>query len=126
MLCIRIRKDPHHFDNLNPLQIKIRIRIKLYKLGPNPEPDPHQFVDVKPKCMELALFHGFGPFFEVRIWIRISVKSRIRIRIKVVRILNIVCTVCTVYFRLGNRDSCPNLFVPDPGPYLPVPLQTVK
>ncbi len=44
MLWIRIqiwiRKDPHHFDNL----------------------DPHQFADVKTKCMEyepiLALFQG--------------------------------------------------------------------
>jgi hypothetical protein len=64
-----IRKDPHHFGNLDPHpdlhphQIKIRIRIKNFKL----DPDPHQFTDAKPKCMEyvpiLALFHGFQPFF---------------------------------------------------------------
>jgi hypothetical protein len=65
MLWIRIRKDPHHFGNLNPrphpYKIKIRIRIKIYKL--DPEPDPHQFADVQPKCMEyepiLALFQAF-------------------------------------------------------------------
>jgi hypothetical protein len=78
------------YDNLDPHpdahQIKIRSRTKIYKL--DPELDPHQFADVKPKCMEyepiLALFQGFEPFLEAMIWIRIriSVKSRIRIRIK--------------------------------------------
>jgi hypothetical protein len=49
VLWIRIRKDPHHFGNLDPHphQIKIRIRIIIY-----PDPDSHQFADVKPKCME--------------------------------------------------------------------------
>jgi hypothetical protein len=65
---IRVRKDPHHFGNLDPHKIKIRIRIKFCK--PNPEPDPnlHKFADVLPKCMEfepiLALFQGFEPFFK--------------------------------------------------------------
>ncbi len=64
-LWIRIRKDPHHFGNLDPHphQIKIRIRIKIYKL----DLDPHQFADFKPKCMKyepiLALFQGFERFF---------------------------------------------------------------
>ncbi len=86
---MRIRKDPHHFTNLDPhldphpCQIKIRIRIripiKIYKLDPGPDPDPHQFADVKPKCMEyepiLALFQGLEPFFlEARIWIRIHIR----------------------------------------------------
>jgi hypothetical protein len=67
---IPIRKDPHHFGNLDPNlnphlhQIKIRICIKIYKL--DPDTDPHQFADVKPKCMEyepvLALFQGFELF----------------------------------------------------------------
>ncbi len=63
------------------------IRIKIYKLNPEPDLDPNQ-ADVEPKCMEyepiLALFKGFEPFFEARIWIRIriGVKSQIRIRIK--------------------------------------------
>jgi hypothetical protein len=56
VLWIRIRKDPHHFVNLDqhpdPHQLKIRIRIKIYKLDPEPDQDPHQFADVKPKCME--------------------------------------------------------------------------
>jgi hypothetical protein len=90
VLWIRIRKDPDHFGNLDPHphQVKIRIRVKIYQLDPKPDPDPHQFEDVKPKCMEyehtLALFQGFEPFFEARIWIRIRirVKSLIRIRIK--------------------------------------------
>jgi hypothetical protein len=70
VLWIRIRKDPHHFGNLDthsdphPRQ-KMRIRIKIYLLGPEPDPDSHQFADVKPKCMEcepiLALFLGFQP-----------------------------------------------------------------
>jgi hypothetical protein len=30
VLWIRIRKDPQHFGNLDPHQIKIRIRIKIY------------------------------------------------------------------------------------------------
>jgi hypothetical protein len=72
-----IRKDPHHFGNLDPNphphQIKIWIRIKIYKLYREPDLDPHQFEDVKPKCMEcesiLALFQGFQPFFKARIWI---------------------------------------------------------
>jgi hypothetical protein len=50
-ILIRIRKDPHHFGNLDP--------------------DPHQFADVKPKCMKyepiLALFQGLEPFCEARI-----------------------------------------------------------
>jgi hypothetical protein len=58
VLWIRILKDPHHFGNLDPHQIKIRIRIKIYKL--DPKPDPHQSADDKPKCMEyetiLAIF----------------------------------------------------------------------
>jgi hypothetical protein len=69
VLWIRIRKDPHHFGNLDPHpdphQIKIRISIKIYKL--DPEPDPHQYADVKPKCMEyepiLALLQGFEHLF---------------------------------------------------------------
>ncbi len=90
MLWIRIRKDPHHFGNLDP--------------------EPDQFADVKPKCMEyepiLAFFQGFELFFKARIWIRIRIciwvrsphqiknqnphpdphqgdKSRIRIRIRI-------------------------------------------
>jgi hypothetical protein len=84
---IRIRKNPHHFGSLdsNPdphphkKKIRIEIRIKIYKLDPEPDPDPHQFAHVKPKCtgMEyepiLALFQGFEPIFEVRIWIRIRI-----------------------------------------------------
>jgi hypothetical protein len=31
---IRVRKDPHHFGNLEPHQIKIRIRIKICNLDP--------------------------------------------------------------------------------------------
>ncbi len=48
LLWIRIRKDPHHFGNLDLHQIKIRIRFrirtKIYKLDPDsdPHPDPHQ------------------------------------------------------------------------------------
>jgi hypothetical protein len=68
VLWIRIRKDPHHFGNLDPHphQIKIRIRIKIYKL----DPDPLQFADVKPKCMEYdpiycKHFQGFEPFFKL-------------------------------------------------------------
>ncbi len=88
--------DPRHVGNLDPdshpHQIIIRIRTKIYKL----DPDLHQFADVKPKCtgMEyepiLALFQGFEPFFEARIWIRIRIRvtSRIRIRIKVMLIHN--------------------------------------
>jgi hypothetical protein len=87
MLWIRIRKDPHHFGNLDPdphpHQIKIRIRIKIFKL----DPDPHQFADVKPKCMDyehiLSHFQGFEPFSEARIWIRIRLKIRIRNRIRI-------------------------------------------
>jgi hypothetical protein len=89
VLWIQIRNDQHHFGNLDPHthQIKIRICIKIKKL--DPEPDPHNFSDVEPKCKKyepiLALFQGFEPFFEARIWIwiriRIRVKSRIRIRI---------------------------------------------
>ncbi len=62
LLWIRIRKDPHHFGNLDPHpdphphQIKIRIRIKIYKLYPEPDPNQHQFADVKPKCMEYEHF----------------------------------------------------------------------
>jgi hypothetical protein len=54
VLWIRIRKDQHHFGNLDPHphQIKIRIRIKIYKLDPEQDPDRHQFSDVKPKYME--------------------------------------------------------------------------
>ncbi len=97
---VRIRKDPHHFGNLDPHpdphshQIKIRIRIKMYKM--DPERDPHQFADVMLKCMEyepiLALFQEFEPFLEagiwIRIWIRIRVKSLIRISINVMWIYN--------------------------------------
>jgi hypothetical protein len=97
--CIRIRKNPHHFGNLDPHpgphphQIKIWIRIKICKLDPEPDPDPHQFADVKPKCMEyepiLALFKGFSLFLKlgsdadphpdphqikIRIWIRIRIR----------------------------------------------------
>jgi hypothetical protein len=68
-----IRKDPHHFDNLDPhphqIKIQIRIRIKIYKLHPEANPDPHQFADNKRKCMKyepiFALFHGFEPFFKL-------------------------------------------------------------
>jgi hypothetical protein len=68
VLRIRIRKDMHHFGNLDPQphQIKIRTRIKIYKLDPEPDPDPHQCADVKPKCIEyepiLALFQGLSFF----------------------------------------------------------------
>jgi hypothetical protein len=71
--------DPEHFGNLDPhpdhphqRKIGIWIRIKIHKLDPEPDTDLHQFADVKPKCMEyepiLALFQGFEPFFETRIW----------------------------------------------------------
>ncbi len=81
VLRIRIRKDSHHFGNLDPYPEphphKIKIRIKIYKLDPEPDPDPHQFADVKPKCLEydpiLALFQGFQAFFKARIWIRIRI-----------------------------------------------------
>jgi hypothetical protein len=64
VLGIQIRKDPHHFVNLDPhlYQIKIRIRIrigiriKISKLDPKPDPDPHQFAAVKPKCLVYELF----------------------------------------------------------------------
>jgi hypothetical protein len=59
-----IRKDPHHFVNLDPhpdphqhqikIRIRIRISIKIYKK--DPDPDTHQFADVKPKSMEYDLF----------------------------------------------------------------------
>jgi hypothetical protein len=93
VLWIRIRKDPHHFGNLDPYQIKKRIRFKFYKLDPdphhfgnldphqinirnrvkiyklNPEPDPHQFADVKLKYMEyehiLGFFLGFESFLKL-------------------------------------------------------------
>ena len=67
--------DLLHFGNLDPhpslhsRQIKIRIRIKMFKLNPEQDPDPHQFVIVKPKCMEfepiLALLQGFDPFLKL-------------------------------------------------------------
>jgi hypothetical protein len=91
VLWIRIRKDPHHFGNLDPhpysYQIKIRIRIKIYKLVPEPDPDLHHLADVKPKgIFILALLEWFEPVLEARIWIciwiRIRVKSRIWIRIE--------------------------------------------
>ncbi len=65
----------HSFESsvVDPDQIKIRIWIEIYKL----DPDPDQFADAKPKCMKyepiLALFQGFEPFFEARIWIRIRI-----------------------------------------------------
>jgi hypothetical protein len=46
VVWIRIRKDPHHFVNLemrpkqHPHQIKIRIRIKINKLDSESDPDP--------------------------------------------------------------------------------------
>jgi hypothetical protein len=43
---IRIRKDPHHFGNLD------QTASKFYELDQEPDPDPPQFADVKPKCME--------------------------------------------------------------------------
>jgi hypothetical protein len=55
-----IRKDPHHFGNLDPhpdphqIKIRIRNRIKIYKL--DPEPDPHQFADVSQNVWNLSLF----------------------------------------------------------------------
>jgi hypothetical protein len=71
VLWIPIRKDLHHFGNLDShphkIKIRIRIRIKIYKL--DPEPDPHHFADVKPKCMEYEptseLFQGFEPFLKL-------------------------------------------------------------
>jgi hypothetical protein len=40
-----VRKDPHHFGNLDPhphqIKIRIRIRIQIFKL--EPDHDPHQF-----------------------------------------------------------------------------------
>ncbi len=103
MLWIRILKDPHHFGNLDPhpnphlhpdhphqRKFRIWIHIKIHELDPEPDPDLYQFADDKPKGMEyepiLALFQGFEPFSEARIWIRIQirimVKSQIRICIK--------------------------------------------
>jgi hypothetical protein len=41
----------------------------MFKLNPEQDPDPHQFVIVKPKCMEfepiLALLQGFDPFLKL-------------------------------------------------------------
>jgi hypothetical protein len=83
VMWIRIRKDPHHFGNLDPHpdphphQIKIRIRIKIFKL----DPELHQFADVKRKCMEyepiLALFQEFEHFFKARIWMRIRIRVKV-------------------------------------------------
>jgi hypothetical protein len=91
---IWIRKDPHHFGNLDPhsdphprqkkcgsaskfisfIRNRIRIRINLQMSSQNVWNEPI-----------LALFQGFEHFFEAMIWtrirIRIWVKSRIRIRI---------------------------------------------
>jgi hypothetical protein len=47
VLLIRIRKDPHHFGDLDPhphqikirIRTRIRIRNKIYKLDPEPDPD---------------------------------------------------------------------------------------
>jgi hypothetical protein len=90
--CSVVDPDPHHFGNLyphpdpQPHQIKIRIRIIIYRLDPEPDLDPHQFADVKQKCMEyepiLALFKGFEPVFEARIWIPIRIRIRMKSKIK--------------------------------------------
>jgi hypothetical protein len=51
------------------------------------DPNPHQFADDGPKFIKyepiLALFQGFEPLLEARIWIRIRVKGRIQVRIRI-------------------------------------------
>jgi hypothetical protein len=49
-ILIRIRKDLHHFGNLDP-HPNPHQSDKL-----DPEPEPHQFADDKPKCMEYEPF----------------------------------------------------------------------
>jgi hypothetical protein len=55
-MWIRIRKDPHHFGNLDPHQ----------NLKAGTGSDPHKFADIKSKCMKyepiLALFQEYEPF----------------------------------------------------------------
>jgi len=64
VLWIRIREDPHHFDNLDqhPHQIKIRIRIKV---------------------MKARILISFLIRIRAKNRIRIRMTSRIRIRINV-------------------------------------------
>ncbi len=74
VLWIRIRKDPHHFGNLDPDQLKIRIRIKelsWIRTGSGSSSI----------CRWLAKLYGIKHFFKVmslnledRIWIRIRIK----------------------------------------------------
>ena len=71
VLWIRIRKDPHHFGNLDqhPHQIKIRIRIRIRIKMISWIRNRIRIRITLQKCMEyepiLALFQGFEPFFEI-------------------------------------------------------------
>jgi hypothetical protein len=127
---ILIRKDLHHFGNLDPHQIQsgsgsasgsAYIFISWIP--------PHQFADVKLKCTEyepiLALFKGFEPFFfEARIWIlepdpgphqgekvesgfaagSASNKKRIRIRMRVISGIRIRIRIHIKVMRIHNTD----------------------
>jgi hypothetical protein len=74
-----------------------------------------QFEDDEPKFMKyepiLALFQGFEPLLEARIWIRsrsrirIRVKSRIRIRIKIKISIRIRINVMRIHNTVSNRHD---------------------
>ncbi len=77
---------PHHFGDLDPHS--------QLDPEPDPDPDPHQIADDKPKCMEYEhFFKGLSLYLQAKIWLRIciSVISRIRIRITLMRIHNTAC-----------------------------------
>ncbi len=93
MLLIRIRMDPHHFGILDPhlnpyphkIKVRIRIRIRIRVIS---------WIRIRINLQGqakmcgiwyepiLALFKGLSLYLEARIWIRIRVKRRIRIRVK--------------------------------------------